>query len=100
MRCYCHDNTSVVMITCTCCLNECLYKDVVLNFVCCSCPKISYMEADMESDRSNILCTKVDKHAGDWPSSAFLQLFHIANRCVEPKHIKRPEIRDVSFYQS
>lgn len=58
--------------------------------------QISYMEADMEEDRPNILCTKVDQHAGDWPSTSFLQLFRIAKLLVEPKYTKRPEIKDVS----
>ncbi len=49
----------------------------------------------MEEDRPNILCTKVDQHAGDWPSSSFLQLFRIAKQLVEPKYTKRPEIKDV-----
>lgn len=55
------------------------------------------MEADMEEDRPNILCTKVDEHAGNWPSTSFIELFHIAKRCVEPRQQHRPEIADVSL---
>ena len=51
----------------------------------------------MEKDRPNILCTKVDEHAGDWPSSAFLGLFRVAKRCVEPKLTSRPEIAEVKI---
>lgn len=58
--------------------------------------QISFMEADMDKDISNILCTKVDEHAGDWPSESFLELFRIAKKCVEPKMSQRPEIDDVS----
>lgn len=50
----------------------------------------------MDKDISNILCTKVDEHAGDWPSESFLELFRIAKKCVEPKMSQRPEIDDVS----
>jgi len=57
--------------------------------------QISFMEADMEEDRPNILCTKVDSHAGNWPSDAFLGLFRVAKRCVEPKLASRPEIAEV-----
>ena len=57
--------------------------------------QISFMEADMDKDISNILCTKVDEHAGDWPSESFLELFRIAKKCVEPKMSQRPEIDDV-----
>lgn len=53
------------------------------------------MEADMEEDRPNILCTKVDKHAGNWPSESFLELFRVAKKCVEPKLPQRPEIAEV-----
>ena len=53
----------------------------------------------MEDDRPNILCTKVDEHAGDWPSSSFLQLFRLAKQFVEPKFSKRPEIKEVSNKQ-
>ena len=49
----------------------------------------------MDKDISNILCTKVDEHAGDWPSESFLELFRIAKKCVEPKMSQRPEIDDV-----
>ena len=55
------------------------------------------MEADMDKDISNILCTKVDEHAGDWPSESFLGLFRIAKKCVEPKMSARPEIDAVSY---
>ena len=50
----------------------------------------------MDKDISNILCTKVDEHAGDWPSESFLELFRIAKKCVEPKMSIRPEIDEVS----
>ena len=50
----------------------------------------------MDKDISNILCTKVDEHAGDWPSESFLELFRIAKKCVEPKMSIRPEIHEVS----
>ena len=49
----------------------------------------------MEEDRPNILCTKVDEFAGDWPSPAFLGLFRIAKKCIEPKLHTRPEIAEV-----
>ena len=49
----------------------------------------------MEEDRPNILCTKVDPFAGNWPSSAFIELFHVAKKCVEPKLQSRPEIAEV-----
>ena len=49
----------------------------------------------MDKDISNILCTKVDEHAGDWPSESFLGLFRIAKKCVEPKMSARPEIDTV-----
>lgn len=51
----------------------------------------------MDKDISNILCTKVDEHAGDWPSESFLELFRIAKKCVEPKMSARPEIDSVSL---
>ena len=51
----------------------------------------------MDKDISNILCTKVDEHAGDWPSESFLGLFRIAKKCVEPKMSARPEIDAVSY---
>ena len=54
----------------------------------------------MEDYRPNILSTKVDEHAGDWPSSSFLQLFRIAKQFVEPKFNKRSEIKEVSNIQS
>ena len=50
----------------------------------------------MDKDISNILCTKVDEHAGDWPSESFLELLRIAKKCVEPKMSIRPEVDDVS----
>ena len=52
----------------------------------------------MDKDISNILCTKVDEHAGDWPSESFLELFRIAKKCVEPKMSARPEIDGVSVH--
>ena len=52
----------------------------------------------MDKGISNILCTKVDEHAGDWPSESFLGLFRIAKKCVEPKMTVRPEIDEVSPY--
>ena len=54
----------------------------------------------MEDDRPNILCTKVDEHAGNWPSFSFFQLFRIAKQFLEPKFLKRPDIKDVSNIQS
>jgi hypothetical protein len=60
-----------------------------------SSAQISFMEADMEEDRRNILCTKVDPHAGNWPSDAFIELFHIAKKCVEARLKHRPEIAAV-----
>ena len=54
------------------------------------------MEADMEEFRKNILCTKVDKYAGNWPSDSFVELFRVAKVCVEPKLKSRPEIAEVS----
>lgn len=56
---------------------------------------ISFMEKDMDSNDASILCTKVDPNAGDWPSSAFVELFRIAKKCVEPKLVHRPEIAEV-----
>ena len=50
----------------------------------------------MDTANPAILCTKVDKHAGDWPSTSFAQLFVIAKKCVEAKLDPRPEIADVS----
>ena len=50
----------------------------------------------MDTANPAILCTKVDEHAGDWPSTSFVQLFAIAKRCVESKLDPRPEIADVS----
>ena len=60
--------------------------------------QISFMETDMDRDIGNILCTKVDEHAGDWLSESFLELFRIAKKCVEPKMSVRPEIDDVSTH--
>lgn len=51
----------------------------------------------MEEDRKNILCTKIDPNAGNWPSDAFVELFRVAKRCVEPKLPLRPEIAEVSY---
>ena len=50
----------------------------------------------MEEDRTNILCTKIDPNAGNWPSSAFVELFRVAKKCVEPKLVSRPEIAEAS----
>ena len=51
----------------------------------------------MEQDNPQVLCTKVDEHAGDWPSNAFIGLFRAAKKCVEPKLSLRPEIAEVSI---
>ena len=59
-------------------------------------PQISYMEKDMDLGLANVLCAKVDEHAGDWPSQSFVDLFHIANRCVQPKMSERAEVAEVS----
>ena len=56
------------------------------------------METDMEENKPHILCTKVDSHAGNWPSSSFLELFQVAKECVEGKYHKRPEIAEVYTY--
>ncbi len=53
------------------------------------------MEADMDKGLGNILCTKIDEHAGDWPSESFIDFFRIAKQCVEPKMTLRPEIAGV-----
>lgn len=52
----------------------------------------------MDKGLKNVLCTRVDAHAGDWPSTSFLELFDIAKKCVEPKMTQRPEISDVRDY--
>ena len=57
--------------------------------------QISFMEKDMDKNDASILCTKVDPNAGDWPSSAFVELFRIAKKCVEPKLVHRSEIAEV-----
>ena len=49
----------------------------------------------MAEDRPNILCTKVDMHAGNWPISSFVGLFRVAKRCVESALKDRPEIIEV-----
>ena len=49
----------------------------------------------MEQDRPNILCTKIDKHSGNWPTDSFVGLFRVAKRCVEPALKERPEISEV-----
>ena len=54
------------------------------------------MEKDMDLGLANVLCAKVDEHAGDWPSQSFVDLFHIANRCVQPKMSERAEVAEVS----
>lgn len=59
-------------------------------------PQISYMEKDMDLGLANVLCAKVDEHAGDWPSQSFVDLFHIANKCVQPKMSERAEVAEVS----
>nr|CAL36106.1 IRAK4-like protein [Suberites domuncula] len=56
---------------------------------------ITYMEGDMDKGNPSILCTKVDEHAGDWPSESFVGLFTIAKDCVEPKLEPRPEIAHI-----
>lgn len=59
--------------------------------------QISYMEKDMDLGLANVLCAKVDEHAGDWPSQSFVDLFHIANKCVQPKMSERAEVAEVSM---
>ena len=54
------------------------------------------MEQDMDKNEPQVLCTKIDKHAGDWPSDSFLELFHIARECVNSKMYTRPEMTEVS----
>ena len=58
--------------------------------------QITYMESDMDKGLANILCTKIDEHAGDWPSGSFVEFFQIAKKCVEPKMHLRQEIAQVS----
>jgi len=53
------------------------------------------MEKDMDSGLANILCARVDEHAGDWPSQSFVDLFLIANQCVQPKMTQRAEVAEV-----
>ena len=57
--------------------------------------QITYMEKDMDTDIPQILCTKIDEHAGAWPSESFVSLFRTARKCVEPKMHGRPEIHEV-----
>lgn len=59
--------------------------------------QISYMEKDMDLGLANVLCAKVDEHAGDWPSQSFVDLFHIANKCVQPKMSERAEVAEVWY---
>ena len=49
----------------------------------------------MEQNIAAVLCTKIDEHAGDWPSESFVGLFRIARKCVEPKMVNRAEINEV-----
>lgn len=49
----------------------------------------------MDLGLNSVLCTKVDVHAGDWPSQSFLGLFHIAGDCVKPKMVQRAEVVEV-----
>jgi interleukin-1 receptor-associated kinase 4 len=56
---------------------------------------ITYMEKDMDTDIPQILCTKIDEHAGAWPSESFVSLFRTARKCVEPKMHSRPEVHEV-----
>lgn len=58
-------------------------------------PQITYMEKDMDTDIPQILCTKIDEHAGAWPSESFVSLFRTARKCVEPKMHLRPEVHEV-----
>lgn len=60
--------------------------------------QITYMEKDMDTDIPQILCTKIDEHAGAWPSESFVSLFRTARKCVEPKMHSRPEIHEVYNY--
>ena len=62
--------------------------------------QITYMEKDMDTDIPQILCTKIDEHAGAWPSESFVSLFRTARKCVEPKMHSRPEVHEVSFLSS
>lgn len=49
----------------------------------------------MDTDIPQILCTKIDEHAGAWPSESFVSLFRTARKCVEPKMHSRPEVHEV-----
>jgi hypothetical protein len=49
----------------------------------------------MDTDIPQILCTKIDQHAGAWPSESFVSLFRTARKCVESKMHIRPEIHEV-----
>ena len=51
----------------------------------------------MELGLNSVLCTKVDVHAGDWPSQSFLGLFRIAGDCVKPKMVQRVEVIEVQI---
>ena len=62
-----------------------------------SSAQITYMEKDMDTDIPQILCTKIDEHAGAWPSESFVSLFRTARKCVEPKMHSRPEVHEVCF---
>jgi len=53
------------------------------------------MEKDMDSGLANILCARVDEHAGDWPSQSVVDLFRSANQCVQPKMTQRAEVAEV-----
>ena len=71
------------------------YKDHETGHFSPQLAQISYMEKDMDLGLSNVLCAKVDEHAGDWPSQSFVDLFHIANKCVQPKMSERAEVAEV-----
>ena len=53
------------------------------------------MEKAMELGVTNVLCAKVDEHAGDWPSQSFVDLFRIAYECLKPKMAQRAEVVEV-----
>lgn len=77
-----------------------LYDNCNMNMYTHTHTQISYMEADMDKGLANILCTKIDQYAGDWPSDSFVEFFRIAKKCVEPKMHQRPEIAQVCVHQS
>ena len=58
-------------------------------------PQVTYLKKDMDMDIPQILCTKFDEHAGDWPGQSFISLFRTARKCVEPKIHLRPEVHEV-----